>query len=815
MIEHTISIRWRIAAAIVLVSLNALSAVTAGEPEQTVVYRSGQDGYNTYRIPALVVTTRGTLLAFCEGRKTGQSDHGDIDLLLKRSIDQGGTWSSQQVVYEEGGGKKVTIGNPCAVVDHETGVVWLAFCRNNDLIFITYSDDDGLTWAKPIEITKDVKDPKWDWYATGPGHGIQLQYGPHKGRLVIPCDCGDSKGWGQWDEKGRSLVIYSDDHGKSWQRGEITEKSMNECEVVEIANGALLLSMRNYHGKNRRAFSVSHNGGQNWSKPKHHEQVYCPTCQSSIHRYSVKPKNIVLYSGPGGPGRTGMTIRASYDEGWTWPVSQQLHAGPSAYSELARLPNGDIVCLYESGEKQPYEWIRFARFPLRWLTGPELEKDADQQPIPGRSRYLLLDSRIIDKTENARLAVGTVKKHPANPLFCEDKSWEVRFDNLYANVLYDQQENLYKCWYSPFIVDPATSETPRQKRAKSRYRPHDREMGICYATSKDGLKWDKPELGLIEFDGSMANNLVLRGPHGAGIFKDIRETDPKRRYKLFCQGMNVRFSADGLHWSDPISCREIDAAGDTHNNAFRAPKLGKYVGITRLWEGQRIVGRTESLDFVKWTKAAEVLRGDRQNQTYAMPVFCYADVYLGLVMILRRDGDRVHCELTWSPDTIKWERIDKGTPLIPNSENKGDYDWGCAYAAAYPVFLENEIRLYYGGSNGTHGGFRDGCLALATLRPDGFAGYEPQNKEKDAVVVTKPLLWSGGTLRVTADAKGGSVKVLVLDTEGRTAAVSKSIKQNITNGTVHFKAPLQLKGSAVRLQFELQKARLYSFAIDK
>ncbi|MHC4750082.1 MAG: exo-alpha-sialidase [Planctomycetota bacterium] len=372
MFEH-ISIRYGIVTAILLAGMNVLSAATAGEPEQTVVYRSGQNGYHTYRIPALVVTTRGTILAFCEGRKTGRSDHGDIDLLLKRSTDKGRTWSSQQIVHEEGGSKKVTIGNPCAVVDSDTGMVWLTFCRNNDLVFITHSNDDGLTWAKPLEITKDVKDPKWDWYATGPGHGIQLQHGPHKGRLVIPCDCGDSKGWGQWDKKGRSLVIYSDDNGKTWQRGDITEKSMNECEVVELANGTLLLSMRNYRGKNQRAFSISHDGGRTWSKPENHEQVYCPTCQSSIHRYSVTPKNIILYSGPGGPGRIGMTIRASYDEGRNWPVSKQLYAGPSAYSDLACLPDGDIVCLYEGGKKHSYEWIRFARFPPKWLTGADSE----------------------------------------------------------------------------------------------------------------------------------------------------------------------------------------------------------------------------------------------------------------------------------------------------------------------------------------------------------------------------------------------------------------------------------------------------------
>ena len=337
-------------------------------PSKRIVFKSGADGYHTYRIPGLVVSTKGTLLAFCEGRKTGRSDHGDLDLMLKRSEDGGKTWSDQQIVHEEGGTANITIGNPCPVVDETTGTIWLPFCRNNDRVFMTHSTDDGKTWAKPVEITGNVKDPAWGWYATGPGHGIQLDTGQHRGRLVVPCDCGDSKGWGQWDQKGRSLMIYSDDHGKAWLRGEITAKGMNECEVVELADGSLLVSMRNYHGKNRRAFAVSKDGGQSWSEPEHHDQVYCPTCQSSIHRFSLEPKNIILYSGPGGSGRNNLTVRASYDEGKTWPVAKVLQEGPSAYSDLAVLPGGTIACLYETGEKGAYETITFARFSLEWLT---------------------------------------------------------------------------------------------------------------------------------------------------------------------------------------------------------------------------------------------------------------------------------------------------------------------------------------------------------------------------------------------------------------------------------------------------------------
>jgi len=447
------------------------------------------------------------------------------------------------------------------------------------------------------------------------------------------------------------------------------------------------------------------------------------------------------------------------------------------------------------------------------VAGTRLARGAE--PLPARDTYLLLDQRVVGKAEGARLAVGTVTKHPANPLFREDKPWEVRFDNLYANVLYDAEQKLYRCWYSPFIVDEAASSTPRERRAKTPYRPRRREMGVCYAVSRDGLAWEKPELGLVEFEGSKANNLVVRGPHGAGVFADPREPDPQRRYKMFYQGMHVRFSPDGLRWGEAVHCPEIAARGDTHNNAFWCPERSRYVGITRLWDGQRIVGRTESPDFVRWTKAVEVLRGDKENQTYAMPVFRHAGVALGLAMIFRPAPSRVHCELVWSPDTATWHRIDSGTPLIPNSETPGDYDWGCVYAAAYPVVIGNEIRLYYGASNGTHNGWRDGFLALATLRPHGFAGYEPADAARPAVVETEPVVCSGKVLRVTADARGGSVRATVLDADGTPVAVGQPVAADVTDAPVAFEGGGDLakaRGRRVRVRFEISRAKLYAFA---
>ena len=338
------------------------------------------------------------------------------------------------------------------------------------------------------------------------------------------------------------------------------------------------------------------------------------------------------------------------------------------------------------------------------LVGLVWEMAMAQSPrrIPSDPKYLLLDSRIIERAEGVRLALGKVEKDKHNPLFREDKPWEPRFDNLYANVLFDEEEGIYKCWYSPFIIDESTTNTPRAKRGQLRYlgkhTGRRREMGVCYATSRDGIAWEKPELGLVEFEGSKKNNLVVRGPHGSGVMKDPRDPDPSRRYKMFFKAghMSVAFSADGVRWSKAIACPEMAARGDTHNNAFWAPELGKYVGITRLWKGQRIVGRSESADFLKWTKAVEVFKAlpnEPRRQTYAMPVFRYANVYLGLVMMINRSDDTVDCELAWSPDTVHWERVCPGTPLIPRGP-KGSADWGCIYAAACPVALDEPVTSF-------------------------------------------------------------------------------------------------------------------------
>jgi sialidase-1 len=356
-----------------LLILAAAAPGGAAEPEQAPVFVSGQEGYHTYRIPALIVTKQGSLLAFCEGRKKGRGDAGDIDVLLKRSRDGGRTWAKAQVVWDDGDN---TCGNPCPVLDRETGTIWLLMTRNRGddtearildgtskgtrTVWMTRSDDDGLTWARPVEITRDVKKADWTWYATGPGVGIRTR----AGRLVVPCDnC--VKG----TKVRQSHVIISDDGGKTWKLGGVVGPQCNECQVAERSDGALLLSMRNDRGTNRRLVAVSEDGGQTFSRPEEDRALIDPVCQASLLR-CPGDKGGLLFSNPASTRRERMTVRLSTDDGKTWPHAKVLHPGPAAYSCLAVLPDGTIACLYERGDRGPYETLMLARFSRDWLTGP-------------------------------------------------------------------------------------------------------------------------------------------------------------------------------------------------------------------------------------------------------------------------------------------------------------------------------------------------------------------------------------------------------------------------------------------------------------
>jgi sialidase-1 len=362
------------------------SHLSAKTWQETALWKKGEGNYKGYRIPSIMVTSKGTLLAFAEGRNDG-GDSGDIDIVLKRSKNNGRTWDKEMVIWDD---STNTCGNPCPVLDQQTGRIWLFMTWNegkdheNEIIrrmakstripYLCYSDDDGLSWSKPEACGKTCKDPSWGWYATGPGIGIQLQKGKYKGRMVIPANHSydDQESKFRKDPHGYgSHVLISDDHGKSWHMGSPIRPGCNESQAVELSDGTLLMNMRSYNGKNCRAISFSRDGGETWSPVEHDSQLVESICQASIIKYGLyKGIELYLFSNPAVPsGRTHMTLKCSTDDCRTWNISKLIYAGPSAYSSLVRLPKNQIGLLFEKGTKDAYEKISFVTVELKSLIG--------------------------------------------------------------------------------------------------------------------------------------------------------------------------------------------------------------------------------------------------------------------------------------------------------------------------------------------------------------------------------------------------------------------------------------------------------------
>ncbi|MCY1722929.1 sialidase family protein [Prolixibacteraceae bacterium Z1-6] len=346
--------------------------------QKSVLWEQGTGKYNNYRIPSLIVTQKGTLLAFCEAREGG--DAGDIDLLLKRSLDNGITWSNEQIVWDDA---QNTCGNPCPMVDEETGRIWLFLTWNKGtdgetaiinktsefprIPYLCYSDDDGKTWSEPVSMEETCRDASWGWYATGPGIGIQIKNGPHKGRMVIPANHSydDSNGTVRNGPFGYGAhVLYSDDSGKTWQMSEPIKPGCNESQVVELSDGTLVMNMRSYNEQYSRAISFSKNGGETWSEIEHDYQLVESKCQASILNFGpVNDKKVHLFLNPAVPkGRNHMTIKASFDDCQSWSNDKLVYEGPSAYSCLTKLPNGKVGMFFEAGVEKAYEKMIFVSF---------------------------------------------------------------------------------------------------------------------------------------------------------------------------------------------------------------------------------------------------------------------------------------------------------------------------------------------------------------------------------------------------------------------------------------------------------------------
>ena len=372
---------------LLLVGLVAGALRAAPLLETSTVFPVKLGGIARYRIPGVVVTPKGTVLAYSEARRNNSSDWGEIEIHLRRSLDGGRTWQAPQHIAHRGprlegnphkktgGEHEQTVNNPVAIVDRTTGAIEFLYCLNYARCFAMRSTDDGVTWTKPAEITATFEPFRrhYDWkvIATGPGHGIQLA----SGRLVVHVWIA----FGKVGDHGPSAAatIFSDDHGQTWQAGDLAVpnagefNSPNETMLAELSDGRVMLVSRNVAKANRKLVTIGPDGATRWEKSFFHDQLLEPRCMASLVAYPSQPGTLLfsnphtLPATPGGKSaRENLSIKLSRDNGQTWPVNRTLDAGPSAYSDLVVLADGTVVCLYEKGSD-----IAAARFNLAWLTG--------------------------------------------------------------------------------------------------------------------------------------------------------------------------------------------------------------------------------------------------------------------------------------------------------------------------------------------------------------------------------------------------------------------------------------------------------------
>jgi sialidase-1 len=353
--------------------------------EHVDVFTSGQEGYHTFRIPGVETAPDGSVIAFAEARKYNRGDPGhednDIDMVMKRSTDGGRTWSALEVLDDPG--ERWAASNPVLLRDRNTDRVWAFYCRmkrgrgsvtsrvgtDDATTWVRYSEDQGVTWSEPTNITQAARDPRWGSVFYGPGGGIQTR----QGRLVLTLHgheppartaSNNSLATEVADWPLASYAIYSDDHGKSWKRGEVIA-GVSESQLVELVDGRLLIDARQNEGP-RRFLATSEDGGGTWSTPTLGVAVTRVAC--AVERVTLQStgddRDRIVWTGPKGPGRARLVVRTSYDEGKTFTNERLISDDKAAYSDLTTLKDRSVGVLWERGD---YGFITFSRFSMKFL----------------------------------------------------------------------------------------------------------------------------------------------------------------------------------------------------------------------------------------------------------------------------------------------------------------------------------------------------------------------------------------------------------------------------------------------------------------
>lgn len=445
-------------------------------------------------------------------------------------------------------------------------------------------------------------------------------------------------------------------------------------------------------------------------------------------------------------------------------------------------------------------------------------------------RIYAFDKRVIDghKISNIKVEIEEAKKEN-KVLFTEEKPWEVRYDNSYPNVFYDEFEEKFRCYYSTFIYDVSSSKYRREEKINMQYSPReDRIVSLCYAESEDGVNWVKPSLGLVEFNGSKNNNIIGHYLHGTSILLDKDELNPKKRYKLFTKidygnYMNyiaVAFSEDGINFGEYIRLHGFNPMADTHNHVIYDKRINKYILVTRTWrDSMRLPCISYSSDFINWSNTIDIMNvSEFDEQIYSMPIFLDGDYILGLASIYHEGDicdhnfDTVDLTLTYSYRFNGWNFIKKKNNFIERgtgSYSNGEFDNGCIFSSP-PVKIEDKLYFYYMGGNGQHTNYRETSLARAYIEKGRYAYWTNKRDNLAGELKTNGFIFLDNYFDMDCEIEDdGYIEIELISKEKSDKIIKTKFSKN-DKGTVRVSFPYDESRNVYFISFKILNAKIYS-----